>query len=106
MAKVKIPKKIAGVKIPKKARKKANKALKATASPLVQGLAGAAIAGATRAARVRAESGFSTHVAIDGEALAEALREAARDGLKAFLEGLEEGLRADPPRDADAVTAH
>ena len=43
---VKIPKKIAGVKIPKKARKTANKAIKMGAGPVVRELAAAAIGAA------------------------------------------------------------
>ncbi len=123
MAKVKIPKEIAGVKIPKKARKRAKKALEATASPVVQGLAVAALASAARAraarsARKAAEAGPDAAAAtepgcacveIDGERLAETLRAAARDGLLAFLEGLEEGLRATapspPPRDDEPGAA-
>jgi hypothetical protein len=95
MAKVKIPKKIAGVKIPKKARKKARKALDMADNPFMRGLATAALASAAQAGvRRRAKAG---RVDIGGDALAEAVREAARSGLRAFMEGLEEGLRADKP---------
>jgi len=101
MAKVKIPKEIAGVKIPKKARKRAKKALKATANPVVRGLAVAAMAGAARARATRmareaaceedarpaeaaAERGFEARIEIDAERLAETVRAALRDGLHAF----------------------
>ena len=42
MAKVKIPKRVAGVKIPKKVRKKANKAIRMADSPLTRQIAAAA----------------------------------------------------------------
>lgn len=47
--KAKVPKKIAGVKVPKKLRKTANRALKLADNPLVRDAAAAALAaGATR----------------------------------------------------------
>jgi hypothetical protein len=107
MPKVKIPKKIAGVKIPKKARKKAKKAIEAADNPFVRGLAAAALGSAARAASARpqAEAGF--RLEIDGEALADAVRSAARDGLRAFLEGLDQGLREGRDSDSgDPPTAH
>jgi len=93
MPKVKIPKKVAGVKIPKKARKRANKAIEAVDNPFVRGLAAAALVGASRAAKAQPQPQFSARFEVDGDALAEAVRDAARDGLRAFLEGLEQGLR-------------
>jgi hypothetical protein len=105
---VKIPKKIAGVKIPKKARKTANKAIKMGANPVVRELAAAAIgaAGARAAAergdrkdegreehREESRSGYRAEIHVDGARVAEAFRAAAIDGLRRFLEGFEEGLR-------------
>jgi hypothetical protein len=98
---VKIPKRIAGVKIPKKARKTANKAIKLGASPVVRELAVAAIAAAGgKAAADRKQSpgeengsGRSAEVRIDAAGIGEAFRTAAIDGLRRFLEGFEEGLR-------------
>ena len=98
---VKIPKKIAGVKIPKKARKTANKAIKMGASPVVRELAVAAIgaAGGRAAGERKAERGQGegaacrTEIHVDGARVAEAFRAAAIDGLRRFLEGFEEGLR-------------
>src|SRR4051794_33530373 len=98
---VKIPKKIAGVKIPKKARKTANKAIRMGASPVVRELAAAAIGAAGARAggeRKQPEEGLrhiagSAHVRIDGGRIGEAFRTAAIDGLRRFLEGFEEGLR-------------
>jgi hypothetical protein len=98
---VKIPKKIAGVKIPKKARKTANRAIKLGASPAVRELAAAAIGAAgARAAGERKDpdeglhhiSG-NAHIHIDASKVGEAFRAAAIDGLRRFLEGFEEGLR-------------
>ena len=53
MTKVKVPKRIAGVKVPKKLRKQAKKMLKASASPVVQDLA---LAGLSLAATRMLES--------------------------------------------------
>ena len=110
MTKLKVPKRVAGVKVPKKVRKQAKKALKAADNPMVREFAAAAIGAATKAqARARARSArpgddapirASGDIAparavarIDGERLVEAVRVAAADGLRRFLEGFEEGLR-------------
>jgi hypothetical protein len=98
---VKIPKKIAGVKLPKKARKTANKAIRMGASPLVREIAIAAIGAAGgRATGDRKEpradeQGFSgrAEIHVDAGQVGEAFRAAAIDGLRRFLEGFEEGLR-------------
>ena len=98
---VKIPKKIAGVKLPKKARKTANKALKMGASPLVREIAIAAVgAGGGRATGDRKEPRADTrdfsgsaHIHVEAGQVADAFRAAAIDGLRRFLEGFEEGLR-------------
>jgi len=79
---VKIPKKIAGVKVPKQVRKKAKKAIRATANPVVREIG-------ERIAR-RFEGG--ARIEIEGDRIAEAFRSAAINGLRSFLEGLEEGL--------------
>jgi hypothetical protein len=90
---VKIPKKIAGVKVPKRVRKRAKKAIEAGASPVVREIAAAALGAA--AAKAGCERRFEgrARVGIDGAKLGEAVRSAAIDGLRRFLEGLEEGLR-------------
>jgi hypothetical protein len=98
---MKIPKKIAGVKLPKQARKTANKAIKMGASPMVREIAVAAIGAAggkdrgERKAPPTEAHGFSgrAHIHIDGAKVGEAFRNAAIDGLRRFLEGFEEGLR-------------
>ena len=94
--KVKIPKNIAGVKLPKKVRRKANKAIKTATSPEVRRMAKAAINVAGR--RVREEGaervrGLHGTIHIEGTELGEAFRTAAIDGFRRFLEGFEEGLR-------------
>jgi hypothetical protein len=96
---VKIPKRIAGVKIPKKARKTANKAIKLGASPVVRELAVAAIgaaggkAAADRKQSPGEENGSGRRAEAHAAGIGEAFRTAAIDGLRRFLEGFEEGLR-------------
>ena len=98
MAKIKVPKKVVGVKIPKKVRKRANKALKMADSPLVREAAVAALgaAGAAKGlkhagnGRGRGRSGPDR---FDAEVLVEAIRDAALDGVRRFILGFEEGLR-------------
>ncbi len=98
---IRIPKRVGAVKLPKKVRRKAKKAIKAAANPFVRDFASAAMAAASR---VRREAGDgrerkdeamceNVRIHIDGNRLGEAIRKAAADGLRTFLEGLEEGLR-------------
>ena len=109
MAKVKIPKRVAGVKVPKKVRRKAKKALKAVESPVVREFAAAALGAAVQAQSGRAARGAGpvrlAASRIDGDRIAEALRSAAAEGIRRFAQGFEEGLRdaagnsgADKPR--------
>jgi len=108
--KLKIPKKVAGVKLPKKVRKRARKAIEMGASPVVREIAVAALGAAAGKARgkgsgdcarferrLHAEGEARIH--IDGGKLGETIRAAALDGLQRFLEGLEEGLQAMKDRD-------
>ncbi len=92
MAKVKVPKKVVGVKIPKKVRKRAKKALKMAESPLVREAAVAALGGAGVSKAIR-EAGKDGRGRIDADVLVEAIRDAALDGVRRFIEGFEEGLR-------------
>ena len=113
-AKVKIPKRIAGVKIPKKVRKKAKRAIKRTGSPIVKEFAAAALGAAAEAAadgalggkrrsgsrparpdggERRGYGGPSVRVSLEHNKLGESIRAAALDGIRRFLEGMEEGLR-------------
>ena len=99
----KIPKRVGAVKLPKKVRRKAKKAIKAAASPLVRDFATAAMAAAGRVRRERGGAregepetrfiGGEAHIRIDGNKVAEAIRTAAIDGFRRFLEGLDQGLR-------------
>ena len=102
MARVKIPKRVGGVKIPKKVRKRANEAIRMAESPAMRDLASAAI-DAARSTR-RASTGARIMVAgeplsaaasvrVDASKFGEAFRTAALDGFRRFLEGFEEGLR-------------
>jgi hypothetical protein len=106
MTSVRIPKRVAGVKIPKKARKKANKALKAIDNPIVQGLAGAAFARTAWRERPEQEAEECVSVEIDAAAPAETFKSAAIDGLRAFLEGLEQGLRENGREERPGASAH
>src|SRR5688572_24171559 len=92
MAKVKVPKKVVGVKIPKKVRKRAKKALKMAESPLVREAAVAALGGAGVSKAIR-EAGKNGRGRIDADVLVDAIRDAALDGVRRFIEGFEEGLR-------------
>lgn len=99
---VRIPKRVGAVKLPKKIRKKAKKAIKRASSPFVRDFASAAMAAAGRARRSDRVAGdeqeqedyrMCTRIDIEGSKVAEAFRTAAIDGLRRFLEGFEEGLR-------------
>ena len=100
MASVKIPKQVAGVKIPKKVRKQAKKAIKAVEGPMVRDFAAAAIGAVANARAARGVSrdvvrsaSYRRTVGIDADRLAETIRNAALDGLRRFLEGFDEGMR-------------
>jgi hypothetical protein len=108
MAKMKVPKRVAGVKVPKKVRKQAKRALKLVDTPAARNLA---IAGLTLAAENLVDRTQSRQTAREGsdEAagrrraraavkkslddlnLGEVLRAAAAEGARRFLEGFEEG---------------
>lgn len=102
MAKVKIPKRVGSVKIPKKVRRKANKAIEMAESPALRELAKAAIGAAASTRRVSQGARIEVNgeplsaaatVRIDAERFGEAFRNAAIDGFRRFLEGFEEGLK-------------
>ena len=90
MAKVKVPKRIAGVKVPKKLRKQAKKLLKASASPLVTDLA---LAGLSLAANRMLDGAVKQPAEetpakrrLNGLDLAALLEAAAAEGARRFLE--------------------
>lgn len=110
MSKVKIPKRIAGVKVPKKVRKQAKRALRLTASPAVRDLA---LAGLTLAAErvlqnaasgsrpgVGAGGGAGAKPKLDGLDLGAVVHAAVSEGARRFLEGFEEGAAAAAPKAA------
>lgn len=103
MAKAKLPKKVAGVKVPKKLRRQAKDALKLTGSGAVRDLA---IAGLTLAAERALDSmqagrtGKKIKASLDKLDLTEVLRAAAAEGARRFLEGFE----APKPKSAPKAT--
>jgi hypothetical protein len=100
---IKIPKSVGGIRIDKKIRRRANKALKIAAGPAVRNFARATLHVARETqANARYNDGSDrketiemceSSIHIDGRRVAETFRTAAIKGLKTFLEGLEEGLR-------------
>lgn len=110
-SKIRIPKRVGGVKLPRKIRRKAKKALKMADNPAVRQFAAAAMGAAARAGAKREGDGdvqshplgLSTRTAErpHGSKLGEAFRAAAIDGLRRFLEGLEEGLREAAAKDGN-----
>ena len=99
MAKVKIPKRVAGVKIPKKVRRKAQKAVKMAESPVVREFAAAALGAAARSNEARAAANATRAAAREARAAARgAAREAraaargARAEAKAALIEAEQAL--------------
>ncbi len=105
MARVKIPKRVAGVKIPKKVRKKANKAIRLVESPVVRQVAAAAVGAAAAKADRGGAAGAARTAMTDPDRFVETLKQAALDGFNRFLEGFEEGLRSAADTVADAEQA-
>jgi hypothetical protein len=102
MAKVKIPKRIAGVKVPKKLRKQAKKMLRASASPLVRDLALAGLGLAAQrlldgngAAAARPDKPAKSR--LRGLDLAALLEAAAAEGARRFLDGWQSEAPAPKP---------
>jgi hypothetical protein len=112
MTKVKIPKRIAGVKVPKKVRKQAKRALRLTASPAVRDLA---LAGLTLAAervidqtltkRREARPGARPKAKLDGLDLGAVIQAAVAEGARRFLEGFDESAAAGVKSAKRAATA-
>lgn len=102
MVKVKVPKRVGGVKVPKKLRKQAKKAIDLVDSRAARelALAGLAIAAENVIDRGRAKSGNGKRLqdvikdGLGGLELAEVLRAAAIEGARRFLQGFEEGQRS------------
>lgn len=102
MAKVKVPKRIAGVKVPRKLRKQAKKLLKVSASPLVTELA---LAGLSLAASRMLEGAAAAKPAaerpakpkLNGLDLAALVEAAAAEGARRFLESYQATAPAATP---------
>lgn len=110
MAKVKIPKRVAGVKVPKKVRKQAKKALKLTASPAVRDLALSGLTLAAQSLIDKAKNGGAGPGAgargkPDALDLGAVIHAAVAEGARRFLEGFDEGAAAAAPRPARKRTA-
>jgi len=102
MPKVKIPKRVAGVKVPKKVRKQAKKALKLTDSTAVRDLALAGLKLAAETMLDRAKAGAragptGAKAGLAGLDLGEVVRAAVTEGARRFLEGFEEVAAAAAP---------
>lgn len=107
MAKKKIPKRIAGVKVPKKLRKQVKEALAVVETPVARELAmaGLAIAAAAVVAKLE-KDGAKVRARQDEEGaeldLGDMLRATAAEGARRFLEGFNENL---PPAARPLVAA-
>ena len=94
---LKVPKRIAGVKVPKEIRKPVNKALKLADDPQARGLAIAALTAAATALTAKPEAGGGQRALRPGEPgtddkagkLADVVIAAALDGARRLLDGLE-----------------
>ena len=105
---VKIPKKIAGVKIPKQARKTANRAIKVGAGPVVREIAAAAIGAAN--ARDRGErkdpiEGLGRRLVAEGLAKAEMLSE-LRKTIEAETAAIADEARVMPEPAPESLEMH
>ena len=113
--KLKVPKRVGGVKVPKKVRKTANKALKLAENPLAIELAAAAMAAA--AASMKSRGGGKAKSANDEDQLEQVREQAGRlrdlivaaalDGARRLMDGVEvqppeEGAPAPKPKRVSA----
>ena len=104
--KLKVPKRIAGVKVPKEIRKPVNKALKLADDPQARGLAIAALTAAAGALTAKTDGDEARRALRPGEpgtgdragTLADVVIAAALDGARRLLDGLE--ASATPAPDA------
>ena len=105
--KLKVPKRIAGVKVPKKVRKTANKALALADNPVAMDLAAAALTAAAAALSESKAGAGKRRPRRPGEGgtddragkLADLIIAAALDGARRLLDG------AEKPADAEAADA-
>lgn len=96
MAKTKVPKRVGGVKVPKKVRKQAKKALKLVDAPLVRDFAITGLTAAAEAlvertsAELRAVGNRQRKATLEALDLGDMLRAAAIEGARRFVEGFEQ----------------
>ena len=110
---LKVPKRIAGVKVPKEIRKPVNKALKLAEDPQARGLAIAALTAAATALTAKAGEGTTQSARRPGEPgtddragrLADVVIAAALDGARRLLDGLESSAPAPATATATAAAA-
>ena len=104
--KLKVPKRIAGVKVPKKIRKPVNKALAIADDPALRGLAIAALAAAAAALAERRSESAPPRPTRPGEPgtdpdkagrLTDVVIAAALDGAKRVLDGIESPAQPEAP---------
>ncbi len=99
MAKTKVPKRVGGMKLPKKVRKQAKKALKLVDGPVVRDFALAGLTAAAEAlvertsAELRAVGDRQRKATLDALDLGDMLRAAAIEGARRFVEGFEQARR-------------
>lgn len=107
MAKTKVPKRVGGVKLPKKVRKQAKKTLKLVDAPLVRDFAITGLTAAAEAlvertsAELRAVGDRQRKATLEALDLGDMLRAAAIEGARRFVEGFEQvrsGANAKPAR--------
>jgi hypothetical protein len=108
--KLKVPKRIAGVKVPKNLRKPVNKALAAAENPAMRGLAVAALTAAAASLNERRTDPApaprrSGEPGTDDRAgkLTDVIVAAALDGARRLLDGLESPVDAAAPAQAPAA---
>jgi hypothetical protein len=101
--KAKIPKQVAGIKVPKKLRKAGNKAVKLAQDPIVGEVVAAALLSAAAALREgtgpKDAPGAAAKESVEGArqqagALGDSLKSLALDLARRTLEGIEDGRRA------------
>lgn len=111
---LKVPKRIAGVKVPKEIRKPVNKALKLADDPQARRLAIAALTAAATALTAKPGEGAAKRALKPGEpgiadqagTLADVVIAAALDGARRLLDGLEASAgQAEPPAEKPKRTS-
>jgi hypothetical protein len=99
-AKTKVPKRVGGVKVPKKVRKQAKKALKLVDASVVRDFAVAGLTAAAEAivqrtsSQLRAAGDSQRKATLEALDLGDMLRAAAIEGARRFVDGFEETRRA------------